>query len=94
MITVGMNYQVIPGKEKDFEDVFNAVLKVMNDMPGHNRSSLYRDVACDQRYLIISDWNDRQAFDAFIQSDRFRNVADWGKQQILAGRPSHEIYER
>lgn len=94
MITVGMNYQVLPGKEKPFEDVFQAVLQAMNDMPGHTRSSLFRDVFSPQRYLIISDWSDRAAFDAFIASDRFRQVANWGKEQILAGRPTHEYYEK
>lgn len=94
MITVGMNYQVIPGKEQAFEAMFKKVLDVMGRMPGHTTSNLYRDVFDPQKYLIISDWNDRAAFDAFIGSDQFRNVADWGKQQILAGRPSHEIYEK
>jgi heme-degrading monooxygenase HmoA len=45
-------------------------------------------------YLIVSDWADRGAFDAFIGSEAFRSVANWGKEQILAGRPTHEIYER
>jgi heme-degrading monooxygenase HmoA len=93
MITVGMNYRVLPGKEKAFEDVFQAVLRVMNDMPGHTRSSLFRDVFNPSQYLIISDWNDRAAFDGFIASEAFRKVASWGKEQILAGRPTHEVYE-
>ncbi len=94
MITVGMNYRVLPGKQKAFEDVFDAALSVMNGDPGHNTSALYRDVSDDQKYLIISDWNDRAAFDAFIASDKFRNVTSWGKEQVLAGRPRHEVYER
>lgn len=94
MLTVGMNYQVLEGKEKQFEDVFAAVLKVMDEMDGHTRSSLYCDVFKPGQYLIVSDWSDRSAFDAFIASERFRNVADWGKQQILAGRPTHEYYEK
>ncbi len=94
MVTVGMNYRVLPGKQKAFEDVFDAVLNVMKSDPGHSNSALYRDVSDDQSYLIISDWNDRTAFDAFIASDKFRNVANWGKEQVLAGRPTHEVYER
>ncbi len=94
MITVGMNYQVIPGKEKAFEDVFQAVNGAMDKMPGHNQSALYRDVHKDGSYLILSDWNDRDAFDDFIRSDQFRNVTDWGKEQILAGRPTHEYYQK
>jgi heme-degrading monooxygenase HmoA len=94
MVTVGMNYQVLPGKDKAFEAAFVAVLNVMKDMPGHTRSHLFRDVLDPQRYLIVSDWSDRAAFDAFISSDRFRQVANWGKEQILAGRPTHDYYEK
>ena len=94
MVTVGMNYHVLHGKEKAFEDVFAAVLGAMKGMPGHTQSHLYRDVFDAQKYLIVSDWSDRQAFDAFIASDQFRKVANWGKEQILAGRPTHEYYER
>lgn len=94
MITIGMNYKIVPGKEKSFEDVFSAVLNLMADMEGHSASHLYKDVFDSQQYLIVSDWNDRAAFDAFIKSDQFRKVADWGKEQILAGPPKHEYYER
>lgn len=94
MVTVGMNYRVLPGKEKAFEDVFNAVLGKMQGIEGHSKSFLYRDVNDRQNYLIVSDWSDRKAFDGFIASDAFRSVANWGKEQILAGRPSHEYYER
>ncbi|GMU38154.1 MAG: antibiotic biosynthesis monooxygenase [Phycisphaerae bacterium] len=92
MITVGMNYDILPGKEQQFERVFDKVLGVMKGMSGHKESHLYRNVAAPQSYLIISEWTDPQAFQAFIASDQFRNVANWGKEQILASRPKHEIY--
>ena len=94
MMTVGMNYMVLPGKEKNFEDAFKGVIDVMNQSEGHTESRLFKDVHEPQRYLIISDWNDRAAFDDFIASERFRNVTNWGKEQILAGRPTHEYYEK
>lgn len=94
MMTVGMNYKILPGKEQAFEDVFKAVLDVMNQSEGHTTSKLFKDVHDPQQYLIISDWNDRAAFDGFIASDRFRSVTDWGKEQILAGRPTHDYYEK
>ncbi|NIQ02187.1 MAG: antibiotic biosynthesis monooxygenase [Nitrospinaceae bacterium] len=92
MVTIGMNYQMIPGKEKVFEDAFASVLKVMGEMEGHSKSALYRDVNDPQSYLIVSEWSSEQAFNDFIQSDQFKNVANWGKQNILAGRPSHTVY--
>ena len=92
MITVGMNYEVLPGKEGEFESVFAKVADVMGKMEGHKESHLYRDVASAQSFLIISEWTDSDAFQAFIRSDQFRNVADWGKEKILAAQPRHEIY--
>lgn len=94
MTTVGMNYEVLPGKEKMFEDVFKAVIELMNKMPGHSKTYLYRDVFNPRRYLIASDWADRSAFDAFVRSEQFRSVVTWGKEQVLAGRPTHDYYER
>ena len=93
MVTVGMNYRVILGKEEQFEAVFKAVLDKMNEMDGHSKSNLYKDAFDSQSYLIVSDWSDRDAFEGFIKSDQFRDVANWGKEQILAGRPEHTYYE-
>jgi heme-degrading monooxygenase HmoA len=92
MVTVGMNYTVLPGKGEAFETVFYKVLDVMNAMEGHKISFLYKDVRDPQRYLILSEWHSRSAFEAFTKSDRFRSVVDWGKEQILAERPKHEVY--
>lgn len=94
MVTIGMNYLVLPGKEAVFENAFQAVLNAMESMPGHTGSHLFKDVNLPQNYMILSDWNDKAAFDAFITSDAFRKVANWGKEQILAGRPKHEVYQR
>jgi heme-degrading monooxygenase HmoA len=42
--------------------------------------------------LIVSRWKSEQAFRDFIASDAFKKVTDWGKQNILAGRPRHTTY--
>ena len=93
MITVGMNYQVIPGKQQDFEDKFAAVIDALRAAAGHAESTLWKDVAGEASYLITSEWTDEDAFKAFIQSDAFREVTNWGKEQILAGRPRHKVYK-
>lgn len=92
MVTVGMNYEVVPGKEQAFESVFARVLETMKSLPGHGDTHLYREVGNPRMYLIVSRWSDRAAFEAFVASEQFRKVADWGKSQILAGRPRHEVY--
>ena len=93
MITVGMNYHVIEGKQQDFEEKFGAVIGALEAAEGHTTSTLWKDVADDASYLITSEWSDEQAFQDFIHSDAFRSVTNWGKEQILSGRPQHKIYK-
>jgi heme-degrading monooxygenase HmoA len=93
MITVGMNYHVIAGKQQDFEDKFRAVLQALSSAEGHTSSNLWKDTADDASYMITSEWSDEQAFVDFIHSQAFKEVTDWGKEQILSGRPQHKIYK-
>jgi heme-degrading monooxygenase HmoA len=92
MVTIGMNYQVLPGKEPVFERAFNQVLEVMGQDGGHTHSYLYRDVNQPSSYLIISEWSDEGAFQAFVKSEAFAKVTNWGKENILSARPSHKVY--
>ncbi|MEZ6085111.1 MAG: antibiotic biosynthesis monooxygenase [Phycisphaerae bacterium] len=92
MVTVGMNYQVLEGKGELFESVFKKVIGIMEKIDGHVKTHLFTNVDDGNSYLIMSEWSDRKAFDAFIASDQFRNVANWGKEEVLAGRPSHNYY--
>jgi len=93
MVTIGMNYRVLPGKEQTFESAFRKVIHAMKGIAGHTNSKMYRDIDDPMTYVILSEWSDKGAFDAFIGSETFRNVANWGKEQILAGRPSHTYYD-
>ncbi len=93
MVTIGMNYKVLPGKEGNFEAAFRAVIHAMRGITGHTQSKMFRDIDDALSYVILSEWSDRGAFDAFIASETFRNVANWGKENILAGRPAHTYYE-
>ena len=93
MITVGMNYQVLAGKEVDFEEKCGAVIAALGQAAGHQKSVLWRDVSDASSYLITSEWSDEGAFQEFIRSEAFRGVTNWGKESILAGRPVHKIYK-
>lgn len=93
MVTIGMNYQVLPGKEETFEGACRKVLEVMGEAAGHDHSQIFRAIdGAPAQYLIVSRWNDEAAFQAFIQSDTFKKVTSWGRDNILAGRPSHTTY--
>ncbi len=93
MITVGMNYHVIEGKQDDFEQKFAGVIDALKAAEGHTSSTLWKDTTDGASYLITSEWSDEEAFTSFIRSDAFREVTDWGKEQILSGRPQHKIYK-
>lgn len=93
MITIGMNYNVIEGKEQIFEDACNKVLETMEGMEGHDESEIFR--RCGDGgpvYLILSRWSSEDAFNAFIASDAFKKVTDWGEKNILSARPQHTTY--
>ena len=92
MITVGMNYEVLEGKEQPFEKKFAQVLEVMATTLGHRTTGLYRDVFQIRKYLIVSEWETKESFDAFIASDVFKKTTDWGTEHILAGRPRHQVF--
>ena len=94
MITVGMNYHVIEGKQRVFEDKFVSVLEVLQSAEGHDSSTLWKDVSDNTSYLITSEWSEERAFMEFIHSDAFRAVATWGEDHVLSGRPQHKIYRQ
>ena len=92
MTTIGMHYDVIAGKEKEFEQGFTSVLEHLKTVAGHVESHLYEDVNSTGSYLILSQWQTKESFEAFIHSDAFRNVVSWGKAEILRSRPRHKVY--
>jgi heme-degrading monooxygenase HmoA len=92
MVTIGMNYEVLPGKEALFEEKFRDVLASFREGSGHRETLLYRRVDAPRSYLIHSEWDSREQFLAFLRSDAFRAVTEWGREEILAGRPRHRIW--
>lgn len=89
-----MDYEVLDGKQEVFETACNGVIKALNKADGHTKSCLYKDVNKPNAYLIVSEWDQLEAFKNFISSDQFRSVTNWGKEQILAKRPNHVVYSQ
>jgi heme-degrading monooxygenase HmoA len=83
---------VRPGREAEFEERFGAVLDVLASFPGHHTSRLYRDVRSPQSYLVYSEWESREAFNAFLRSEAFNATKTWGREEILAARPQHSVF--
>ena len=93
MVTIGMNYRVLPGKGDEFVEKFRGVLAAINEAEGHEESHLFQDVDDRESYLIVSNWSEHEAYQAFIQSQAFKDVTSFAKENILAGRPSHKVYK-
>jgi heme-degrading monooxygenase HmoA len=93
VVTIGMNYFVRDGKEEVFEAACAKVIDLMADIGGHDESHIYRRVAQGSPvYLVVSRWENEDAFSNFVASDAFKKVTDWGKLNILNGRPTHTTY--
>ena len=92
MTTIGMHYDVIPGKEEEFEQGFLGVLKLLHTLPGHTESHMYEDIQTAGSYVILSHWNSREAFEAFLHSAEFAQAVAWGKAEILRSKPRHKVY--
>ena len=93
MVTIGMNYFVVPGKEQVFENACANVVRSMEGIEGHDASQIYRQVGDGEpTYLIVSRWSSQDAFDGFIASEAFKKVTNWGSENILRDRPRHTTY--
>ena len=88
-----MHYEVIPGKEEEFERGFLGVLEHLKSVSGHVESHMYEDVVCVGSYVILSEWLTREAFQDFLQSDAFKSTVAWGKAEILRSRPRHKVFQ-
>jgi heme-degrading monooxygenase HmoA len=92
MITVGMEYNVRPGKELDFEKGCQGVVDLLRaEWKGHKVTRLFRDVNTPSSYMIYSEWETFPDFQKFMTSKEFQQVTNWGKEEILDGRPKHTI---
>ena len=92
MTTIGMHYDVIPGKEEEFEKGFVGVIAHLKTVPGHVESHMYEDVQSVGSYVILSQWQTKETFEAFLKSDTFKQVVAWGKAEMLRSRPRHKVY--
>lgn len=92
MVTVGLYYDVLPGKGAEFEQKFFDVIKAMQSIEGHKQSFLYHRVDDADSYAIISEWDSKDEFVGFIRSDAFKQVTTWGRENVLRNAPRHKIY--
>jgi heme-degrading monooxygenase HmoA len=93
MTTIGMQYEVIPGKEEEFKKGFLGVLDLLKTLPGHIESHMYEDIQSTGSYVILSVWETKESFEKFTHSPAFGKAVAWGKAEILRSRPKHTVYQ-
>src|SRR3954452_9662554 len=86
------------GYEQAFEDAWRSAAEDISRVPGNLRQELVRDAADPQTFLMVSDWADPAALDAFGRSparDRLtaalrdlRESADGRTYEILHSVPA------
>jgi heme-degrading monooxygenase HmoA len=91
MLTVGLYYDVVKGKESDFEKYFDVVVGEIKKFDGFVSALLYHRADKPNSYLIYSEWKDRESFETFIKSREFGGAKSGGSH-MLEGRPHHKIY--
>jgi heme-degrading monooxygenase HmoA len=91
MINIGLYYDVKPGKDKEFEQLFLSVIMALKNGQGFLRGALYKRVDEPNSYLIYSEWATIDDFRKFVGSKSFREVTSMGKE-LLEHPPRHRIY--
>ncbi|EWG06698.1 MAG: antibiotic biosynthesis monooxygenase [Candidatus Aramenus sulfurataquae] len=93
MINVGFYYKVKKGHEKEFEEKFSEVLKLLKSSEsGLLDAKLYKAVDDPSEYLIYTVWKDLDSFRKFTTSNAYRSTVEYGRT-ILEGRPSHKVLQ-
>ncbi|MGF7236035.1 MAG: FAD-dependent monooxygenase [Frankia sp.] len=59
-----------PGREEEFESAWLGAAEVIRTVPGNLRQDLMRDPEIPGQYVIVAEWADRAALDAFGRSSR------------------------
>ena len=93
MIVVANRIPVAKGYEKAFEERFGKRLRLVESAPGFLRNEILRPIRGDH-YVVLVYWETREAFEAWSQSDAFRQAhAEHPPAQMFSGPNVLEIYE-
>lgn len=71
MITVANRIYVAPEYAEQFEEAFRKRAGLVDGMPGFISNQVLRPVAPEDPYIILTLWNARTDFEAWVRSDAF-----------------------
>lgn len=71
MITVANRIYVAPEYAEQFEEAFRKRAGLVDGMPGFISNQVLRPVTPGDPYIVLTLWNTRKDFEAWIRSDAF-----------------------
>jgi heme-degrading monooxygenase HmoA len=95
---IAMNrFQVVSGKEEEFETVWKGRESYLEDVPGFVEFNLLRGPAADDHTLYATHtvWSSRADFEAWVKSEAFRkaHAGAGGHKPLYAGPPRLELFD-
>jgi heme-degrading monooxygenase HmoA len=92
---IAMNrFQVVPGKEEDFERIWRERETYLQDTPGFVRFALLKSEMSGGEYVSHSTWTDKDAFMSWMNSESFAKGHRQGSLAgILEGPPMPSMFE-
>ncbi|MCZ6889597.1 MAG: antibiotic biosynthesis monooxygenase [Gammaproteobacteria bacterium] len=91
-------FQITPGFEEGFENVWRERDSYLSEVPGFVSFSLLKGPSNDEHTLYASHsvWESREAFDAWTQSDAFRkaHAQTSAPKGTYLGHPNLETFEK
>ncbi|HCR97185.1 MAG: antibiotic biosynthesis monooxygenase family protein [Halomonas sp.] len=95
---IAMNrFQIAPGREEDFLEVWRKRDSHLSDVPGFKQFNMLQGASQEEHTVFISHsvWESEAAFRAWTQSEAFRKAHAGAKspEGIYLGPPKFEGYE-
>jgi len=95
---IAMNrFQIVPGEEEAFEEVWKTRDSHLDGVPGFVGFHLLRGPAAEDHTLYASHsvWNSREDFEAWTKSEAFRkaHANAGGNKPLYLGHPRFEGFE-
>ena len=90
-------FQIKPGEEKTFEEMWRQRESYLDNVPGFRTFNLLRGASNEEYtlYASHSQWESREDFDAWTQSENFRkaHARAGGAKSVYLGHPRFEGFE-
>ncbi len=96
MIVVCNRIPVNPAHAEAFEERFAAREGLVDGMPGFVSFQVLRPTNEDDPYVVMTFWETREHFDAWVNSDKFKSQHAQSRtlpEDAFRGRPKIEVHE-